>query len=65
MNKEFFCIKCEDVVQCKFDEDDDGYFCPLCGCRLPNEPDPDAVYDQMRDDEMFKKEEQDGEEILP
>lgn len=51
----FYCIRCKEVVE-STNEEDEGYFCPLCGRSLPNEPDADAIYEQMRDDEMFAKE---------
>lgn len=64
MTKEFYCSKCQENVVCELEEVVIGdqvagktYFCPTCGREFTNEPDPDAVYDQMRDDEMFAKEE--------
>ena len=69
MTKTFYCSKCGEDVECECEEylvgysDPDkslmGYFCPLCGkFFVEDEIDSDVIYEQMRDDEMFKKEEE-------
>jgi hypothetical protein len=58
--KEFYCAYCEDTVTCeeeyiqegygdKAGDCKTGYFCPLCGRQMGNEPDPDAEYDRWRE----------------
>ena len=67
MSKTFYCSNCEEEVECELetiaegygDEGgncSEGYFCPLCSREFENEPDPDRIYDEMRDEEMFKEE---------
>lgn len=65
ITKTFYCIKCEAEVEAEEQtysiygttQEGKGFFCPMCGGELGNTPDADAVYERIRDDEMFNEEE--------
>jgi DNA-directed RNA polymerase subunit RPC12/RpoP len=71
--REFFCMHCEAAVEAESspvqglgetDNLKEFYFCPLCGRELGNEPDADAVYESLRDDQAEELRDGETEETL-
>ncbi len=65
MTKTHYCKKCE--TETEFEKEEvatnskgdsyTGEFCTNCDWEFIDSPDPDALYDSMRDEQMFKEEE--------